>query len=69
MSNKTIKNIISNYIPHETITCDDRDPPWINKDIKQLILDKNHAYKFTFRMINLCSSLMNFSFLKQSCAL
>ena len=27
----TIKNILSNYIPHEKITCDDRDPPWINK--------------------------------------
>ena len=40
MFNKTIKNIMSNYIPHETIICDDRDPPWINKDIKQLILDK-----------------------------
>ena len=25
MFNKTIKNIMSNYIPHETITCDDRD--------------------------------------------
>ena len=25
--NKTIKNILSNYIPRETITCDDRDPP------------------------------------------
>ena len=23
--------------------CDDRDPPWVNKDINQLILDKNHA--------------------------
>ena len=34
-----------NQVPHETITCDDRDPPWINKDIKQLILDKNHACK------------------------
>ena len=45
MFHKTIKNIMSNYIPHETITCDDRDTPWINKDIKQLILDKNHAYK------------------------
>ena len=45
MFNKTIKNIVSNYIPHETITCDDRDPPWINKDMKQLILDKNHASK------------------------
>ena len=25
--NKAIKNIIRNYVPHETITCDDRDPP------------------------------------------
>ena len=35
MFNKTIKNIMSNYILHETIICDDRDPPWINKDIKK----------------------------------
>ena len=45
MFNKTIENIMSNYILHKTITYDDRDPPWINKDIKQLILDKNHEYK------------------------
>ena len=43
--NKTIKNIISNYIPHETDTFDDRDPPWINKNVKQLILEKNEMYK------------------------
>ena len=24
---KTIKNIFSNFIPHETILCDDKDPP------------------------------------------
>ena len=29
--NKMIKNIISNYIPHETVTFDDRNPPWINQ--------------------------------------
>ena len=39
--NKTIKNILSNYISHETITCDDRDPPWINNKIKQLIQEIN----------------------------
>ena len=43
--NKTIKNILSNYIPHETITCDDKDPPWFNKNIKQLIQEKNNTYK------------------------
>ena len=40
-----IKNILSNYIPHETITCDDKDPPWFNKNIKQLIQEKNNTYK------------------------
>ena len=28
---QTIINIISNYIPHETITCDDSNPPWIDE--------------------------------------
>ena len=45
LCNKTIKNIISSYIPHETVTFDDRDPPWINKYVKQLILEKNEMYK------------------------
>ena len=35
--NKTIKKVILKYIPHETNTCDDRDPPWITKDIEELI--------------------------------
>ena len=41
---QTFQNIISNYIPHETITCDDRNPPWIDKKIKKLVLHKNRAY-------------------------
>ena len=24
--NQTIKNILGNFIPHDTVTCDDRDP-------------------------------------------
>ena len=43
--NKTVKNIISNYVPHETLTFDVRDPLWINKNVKQLILVKNKMYK------------------------
>ena len=27
--NETILNILSNYIPHETLVCDDKDPPWL----------------------------------------
>ena len=33
------------FIQHETIICDDRDPPWINKEIKKLMAEKNLAFK------------------------
>ena len=42
---KTIKNIFSSFIPHETIFCDDRDPPWITSKIKNLIDEENTAYQ------------------------
>ena len=69
MFNKTIKNIMSNYIPQETITCYDRVPPWINKDIKHLILDKNHAYKSYIRNDKTLQFFNQFQFLqtKLSC--
>ena len=35
--NKTIKNIMENFILHETIICDDKDPSWINNRIKQFM--------------------------------
>ena len=34
---RTILNILKNFIPHETIACDDKDPPWFSKRIKSLI--------------------------------
>ena len=43
--NETIKNILSNFIPHEKIVYDDHDPPWINSKIKNLIAEKNIAKK------------------------
>ena len=43
--NKTIKNIFSNFIPLETVTCDDRDPPWINNNFTQLIHENNGTYR------------------------
>ena len=47
--NQTIKNILCNFIPHETVTCDDRDPPWITSKIKGLIQKKNFAKKCYFQ--------------------
>ena len=32
--------MLSNFIPHETIVYDDKDPPWFNKAIKSLIQKK-----------------------------
>ena len=42
---KTILNIMSNFIPNEKITIDDRDPPWVNNKIKSLIKNKNEYLK------------------------
>ena len=36
--NETIMNIMSNFFPNELITCDDPDPPWMNRYIKNLIV-------------------------------
>ena len=44
-SDTTIKNIMANFIPTETIICDDRDSPWINNRIKKLIHERNNLYK------------------------
>ena len=41
---ETIINIISNYIPHETINCYDSNPPCIDEKIKKLIFHKNCAF-------------------------
>ena len=43
--NKTILNILSNFIPHETLTIDDKDPPWFTKKIKNITQEKNNVYK------------------------
>ena len=43
--NRTIFNILSNFIPHEVIVCDDKDSPWFNNRIKTLIQEKNATYK------------------------
>ena len=42
--NNTVLNILSNFIPHETIVCDDKDSPWFNDKIKALIQAKNTGF-------------------------
>ena len=42
---KTIQNILTNFILHQTITIDDKDPPWFNPKIKSLLQEKSKIYK------------------------
>ena len=41
--NNTILNIVSNFIPHEILTCDNKDPPWFKKKIKGIIQENNNS--------------------------
>ena len=43
--NSTLMNILSNFIPNEVITINDKDPPWISNFIKQKISQKNELFK------------------------
>ena len=43
--NNTLLNIFKNFIPHKTIKCNHRDPPWMNKEIKGALRYKNRLYK------------------------
>ena len=57
--NETIMNIMSNFVPNELITCDDRDPPWKNRYIKNLIAAINDFHKkFVLPSSNTGSLLM-----------
>ena len=53
--NSTIINSVTNFILNETITCDDRYPPWMNSFIKYLILAEDNFCKiFVCKSNNMC---------------
>ena len=58
------KCILHNFIKHEMITCDDRDPPWIDSSIRGLIQIKNEAYKYFKRSNNSSQHCENFQSLQ-----
>ena len=49
---ETLLNIFSNFIPNRTINVKSRDPPWINRYIKNLLLRSKRAYKKYIRKGN-----------------
>ena len=64
--NQTIKNILCNFMPHETVTCDDRDPQWITSKIKGLIQKKNFAKKCYFKITKIFSYFEDFKTYRSS---
>ena len=51
---------MSNFVPNKIIICDDRDPPWMNRHIKNLILYKANFYKTFVRGKNSMFHLLTF---------
>ena len=47
--NETIVNIMNNFIPNETMILDDRESPWLNKNMKNMINYKNAIYNNLIR--------------------
>ena len=45
--NETLLNIMSNFIPNKLMIFDDKEPPWFDRTIKNLIKFKNQFYKDT----------------------
>ena len=43
--NEAVMNTFENFIKHKTITCNSKDPHWMNKQIKTLIAEKSSLYK------------------------
>ena len=53
-----------NFIPHETIVCDDKDPPWFNKRIKSLIQEDAlllETFRKTRNSVEIITCLDNFN--------
>ena len=67
--NRTIKNILHNFIPHEIIIWDDRNSPWIDNSIRRLIQEKNEAYQRFKRSNNNSQHFENFQSLGVSIGL
>ena len=51
---------MSDFVPNEIIICDNRDPPWMKRFIKYLILYKANFYKTFERGKNSMFHLLTF---------
>ena len=64
---ETVRNIIWNFITHETVIFDDRDRSWITSRINKMIEDKYLAFKRFVKnksFVNISSNRERFSSLQ-----
>ena len=47
----TLINMFRNFIPHELIKCNSKDPPWMNKEIKSALQKKTGHIENTFQVV------------------
>ena len=65
--NKTVSNVLSNFIPHEVVVCDDKYPPCFNGKIKSLFTEKLSTYKaMLITKTDNIKSRKNLSYLQKS---
>lgn len=60
--NKTILDILHNFVPHGTLLVDDKDSPWLINKIKKLINKKSKVFKQnsnSLQILNKLESLQN----------
>ena len=63
--NKTVLNILSNFIPQEVIVCDEKNPPWFHGKIKSLFNEKIRTYNACRKNIDNIQLRKNLSSLEQ----
>ena len=63
--NKTVLKVLSNFLPHEVIVCDDKNPRWFNGKIKSLINEKLRTYNAYRKNIDNSQLRKNLSSLQQ----
>ena len=61
--NKTVLNILSNFITHEVIVCNVKDTPFFNGKSKSLINEKFRIYNIYGKNIGNSQTRKNLSFL------
>ena len=57
--NTTILNIFRSFIPNKVILCDDKEPPWVNEEVRLLIKQKSLMFRTQRKNIDFDIGILN----------